>query len=982
MSMFILRPVLTTLLSLSIIIGGYFSFLNLPVNDLPSIEKPNIQITTNFTGANPSIILNQITIPLEKELVHVDGIKEMSSESTYGSSEILLAFDPKTNMNEALFAVQAAVKKAEINFSKEVDRPTFSLAEGGRDSILYLLFTSNEKKELENYAENLIIPKLNQIKGVAKAKTLGFSSSISLKLDPELMAARKIGFNQVIETLQTHLSDKPLGSIHSSNKRLFIELERTNEKELKELPIIGSSLKIKDIGELVSDPKHDKEVFFVKSGEKQASLLFGIQKMKGANTVLVAELVDQAVQTLQKELPPTFNLHLWFNKASWVKDSIHEVEWTMLLSFFFTLFVLYIAFKNWQTALIPGVSIPLSLLGSFIALYFFGFSLDFLSLLALTIAIGFVVDDAIVVVENIARHEENGDSPLQASLKGTKEITFTIISMTFSLAAVFIPLLFLGGMFWEFNMTLVIAILISAVISLTLVPLLCSRFLKKETLHKTEPRIYAKFLKTSLKYPGIVLFSAAGSCILSVFLFAKLPVVLIPEEDRGALYGVVQFTNGLNPEDQLNTIISQNNAVDSFIHIRMDDSLLFLIRLKKEQKGVALAIEQKINQIPGILATFQPYQMIHLDFDFGTIGKYRYVVQGPDFEKVDAEAEKIAEKLKMLPEFTGVKVSQNQSPKLNIVLDGEKAAHYKLTKQHVQELLGYAYSGNPIGHILEGKKKTPLYIDSDNLSLSKLHLTTREGIFLPLKLIADWKENIGTSSLAHKDQIPSKTIRFSLKAGTDAIEELKKMEKIADLKPPLKGKFVGSAEKLQSSKNEWLFIFLTSALAMYVVLGVLYESFIHPLTILSSIPFAGIGGALTLFAFDEPLSLFSGVGFLLLIGIVKKNGIMIVDYALAMQKKGVLPKQAIYEGCLVRYRPIMMTTAAAIMGALPLAFSFGPGSEMRRGLGLVIVGGLVFSQILTLFATPALFLFFDFLKSKIHAGFVKKTHPNVEAPLN
>lgn len=984
---FIHRPVMTTLMTLSIIIIGIIAFLKLPVTDLPSVEKPIIEVTTSYKGANSLTILNQVTIPLEKELLNVSGVQEMTSQSSPGISQISLSFDLSKNMDEATRAVQLSLNRAENKLPQEIDRPTYQLLEGGNESILYILLTSSvaKKNEMEEYAESLIIPQLSLIEGVANVRTFGISNSLWLKLKPEIMAARQIGFNQVMDTLKQYLTEKPLGSIQSSHKTLFIELSalEPDEKTLENLVITGSTIKLKEIGEISRQSKQEKEVFFISQKEKALGIVFGIQKIRGSNTVTIAKNVENTIEALQKELPSSLNLEVWFNKAIWIEDSILDLENSIIFALLLVVLVIYLSLGRLTEAIIPSIALPLSILGTLGLMYFADFSLDILSLLALTLSVGFVVDDAIVVLENIVRYREKGESALKASLKGSKQMGFTILAMTLSLVAVFIPLLFLGGMngklFREFSITIALSILVSGFISLSLTPFLCSRFLKtpsKKTQIETFTHsltnycieLYAKLLQKCIKYP-LPIFLIALLSLASLFLFSKLTVKLVPEEDRGFITASIHLPTGMDSkeikvlQENLRSLFLSNQSVDNFLNIQLDGKLLFLMRLKNERKEQTIVIKElqkTLNAIPGIQSSLYGYQMINFDFDLGNGGRYKYIVQGHTFQELDRTLDEWMEKLRKIPEFETVKLNDNyDTTKLEVKINKSLADHYGFTKKQIQELIGQAYGKGAIGIIQKGKHKTEIFMDSLG-DLSKLYLTTKEGAFLPLKMVTSWKEKMGSNTLNHLDHLPSRTINFSLKEGVSSLTGIKKMEEIAN-KNQIKGRFSGVAKTILSNQNEMFLLLITACLAMYVVLGVLYESFIHPLTILSSLPFAGIGGILTLYLFHEPLSLFSAVGFLLLIGIVKKNGIMMIDYALEMKKNGHPSEIAIYEGCLTRFRPIMMTTFAAVMGAIPLVL----GPKSTQGLGLVIIGGLLFSQILTLFITPLLFLFFEKIRIRL-----------------
>ncbi len=992
---FIKRPVMTTFVMLAIFLVGWMAFQKLPVSDLPVVQNPKISVMTNYSGASPEVVLDQVTIPLEKALALVKGVKEMTSSSMQDTSQIVLHFDLHKNMDEAVQDVVAVLNKAESSLPSDLtSKPTYYRQENDKDPIMLVLLTSKSVGvgELRQYADVMLLPRLNRIEGIAQAKTFGSEKAIWLKVNPELLAARKIGFNQIIQTVQAYTHQGALGTIQTGTKNLALELSTSvkQPEKLEDIRILNSTVRIGDVATVSEEALNEREFHFVTREEVLPTVGISIIKASDANTVAISHDVKELVATIQKELPSEIQLKVWFDKAEWIAHSILDVKWSLAFAFALVCLVIYMSLGRVSDALIPSVALPLSLVGTFAVMYLLDYSIDLLSLLALTLSVGFVVDDAIVVLEAIVRHQEQGKDRREASFLGSKQISFTVVSMTLSLVAVFIPLLFMPGvngkLFREFSVTLSAAILVSGFISLTLTPMLCSRFLSVQSRKTHESlfiRLYAKSLRRVLHYPKTVLLLALVLMGITVPLYTKLPVILVPPEDRGILITGCSLPSGLSASEfkryqtELELLFQSNPYVDSFFDFSYGDHLCFFTQLvpkdvRPNQTHIAAGIQRQLDSRVGILSFTQGYQLININTEFGEVGQYKYDIHGLNAEDVDIAALAVVDALKKYPEFSFVDVNLKEDfPKLVVTVNEKLAHRYGFSKLHVQELLSNAFSKSPIGSIQRGGQSENIYMSllpeySNSVSsLSHLWLTNADNKSVPLKSIASWEETLSKPKITRQEQLPSATILFSVAPTIAASSGVAKFEELAAgiLPANVNGSLAGIAKKIASSMQETLLLFLAAAIVMYIVLGILYESFIHPLTILSSLPFAGLGGILTLVLFNEPISIFSAVGFLLLLGIVKKNGIMMIDYALEAKAQGKTSHEAIIEGCLARFRPIMMTTLAAIMGAVPIAIGLGDGAEMRRGLGLVIVGGLLFSQVLTLYVTPVLYLTFERMRA-------------------
>jgi hydrophobic/amphiphilic exporter-1 (mainly G- bacteria), HAE1 family len=997
---FIKRPVMTAIVMAVILLMGLLAFKKLPVTDLPNVDYPVIMVQASYAGASPEVMARTVTTPLEKELININGVKQITSQSQRGFTWITMLFELDRDIDEAGQDVQAALKRAEYSLPQDLDQsPIYSKANAHQESIIYLVLTSTSStlSELYDYAHMRIEQRVARMEGVGKVEVHGSPYALRIQVNPELMAARGLGLDEVRASVEQATGNLPLGVLETEGRKFTLEVpgKLKSAAEFRNLQL-APDVRLKDVAD-VFDGLESEEVFhYITKDKNHLAVILGIKKQSDANAVKISQDLQKVISELKAELPPSMNLEIWFDKASWIKEAIEDVEWSLIISFILVVGVIFFSLRRFRETMIAASALPLSVIGTFIFMHALHFNIDILSLLALTLAMGFVIDDAIVVLENIVRHQEKGLSPMQAALVGSKEIGFTVLSMTLSLVAVFIPMLFMkditGKLFREFSITLAISILVSGFVSLTLTPMLCSKFASH---HKQaeNPRtgatlnFYNRTLSWCLNNRKKTLSVAFACATLGCLLFRFLPINLFPEEDRGFIWSFVQMPSGMSKidaekyQEKLSSIVQLHPAIDTFVTLNFKDYYIYLISLadvesRASQSTVLGELQTQFNAIPGIQAFMRGMQLISLGGGGGfSRNNYQFAIKGSDLEEVRIAAEALKRKLSLNPVFINPDLSiKADDPKLKVTVFEPYAEKIGLTRRMVQSLLQNAYAGGKIGKIEKAGEEYSVFLELDpqfqknTAALSKLYLKTPSGESIPLKSVAAWNEGVGLHSIEHLDLLSAITLSFDIAKEAPPTETLDTLKKIAaeTLPSSVSGKLEGLAEMTDKASGDTVLLLILAVVAMYAVLGILYESFIHPLTILSSLPFAALGGILTLLIFREPLSLYSMVGFLLLIGIVKKNGIMMVDYALEMQRKQNLSAlEAVQEACRVRFRPIMMTTVAAVMGALPIAIGIGAGAETRRGLGLVIAGGLIFSQFLTLYITPILYLYLEKLRAKL-----------------
>lgn len=1007
---FIIRPIMTTLVMVAICVLGMMAFEKLPVSNLPDVNYPTINVSVSFPGASPSTMANTVATPLEKEFMTIPGITSVTSNNSLGTSSIVLEFDVQKNIDAAAVDVEAAISRAQLNLPPNLPNvPTYKKVNPSDSPILYIALTSATMRssDLYTYANTFIGQRISMLEGVAQVITYGSPFAVRVQVDPGLLATYDLSLGDVASSLVNANQNLPTGQFDG---KAMAETIYANGQLLTAAaydPVIvayrdGAPVRIRDIGQAVDSLQNDRiSLRYVDKNTNQPTVVLAVQRQPDANTVKVADAIAKVLPDLLSQLPGSVDMHIVFDRSQSIKESILEVEFTLIVAFLLVVAVIYIYLGTIRDTVIPSLVLPMSIVATFAVMYPLGYTIDNLSLLALTLAVGFIVDDAIVVLENIVRHVEGGESPWIASLMGSKQISFTILSMTLSLVAVFIPILFMAGLigkiFQEFAVTLMIVTLASGVISLTLTPMLCSRFIPSRNEEKPGKiarysaawnawmlKHYRNTLLFVLEHKSWMLGVGIVSVVLSAILFKILPTDFIPDDDIGFIIAYNEAEQGTSSERMLEyqqkviEVLRKDPGIATFVSIsafpQYRQGINFL-RLKphKERKSsseMIQALYQKVGMLPGVNTYFKNVPLIDLSIGAATKGPYQYTLQSLDTAALYQAGEQLLTKMRQDPMFQGITSDlEVRTPELNVDILRDQAYVLGVDAHEVESSLLLAYSGNRVSRIQTPIDQYDVILEledkyqRDPLSLSLLYLrsnTSQE--LVPINAVASWKEGVGPASINHLAQFPAVTITFNVAPGIPLGTGLDRLRQLASevFSPKVKGSIKGAAETFESAIKSSGFLLLLAVFAIYIVLGILYESFIHPLTILSTLPPAILGALLTLYFFGMPLSLYAYLGLILLIGIVKKNGIMMVDYALHnIQVKKESPKDSIFDACLVRFRPIMMTTMAAVMGAVPIALGVGSGAEARRPLGYVIIGGLLFSQLITLFLTPVIYLYLE-----------------------
>jgi HAE1 family hydrophobic/amphiphilic exporter-1 len=1018
--LFIRRPVMTTLVMLAFLLFGVIGYFQLPQSDLPNVDFPTILVTASVPGASPETMASSVATPLERQFSTIAGLDSMTSTNALGNTQITLQFDLSRNIDAAAQDVQAAISRAAKQLPPEMPSPpSYQKVNPADQPVLYLALSSATLplSVVDEYAETLLAQRISMVNGVAQVSVFGSQKyAVRVQLDPKSLASRGIGIDEVVGAVQKQNVNLPTGTLWGPHKAVTIQAsgQLTEAKAYRPLIVAyrgGAPVRLEQIGRVIDSVENDKIASWY---NETPAIVLAIQRQPGTNTIRVVDAIKEVLQTLQASIPPSVSIALLYDRSVSIRESVQDVKFTLLLAICLVVLVIFLFLRNLSATLIPSLALPIAIVGTFAAMDLLGYSLDNLSLMALILSVGFVVDDAIVMLENIVRHMERGEPPLSASLTGSGEIGFTIMSMTLSLVVVFVPVLFLGGimgrLLHEFAVTISMAVLISGMVSLTLTPMLCSRFLRPPQsishgrLYATAERafegmqgFYKWSLQGTLKHPRTILVLSGLILILTLYLFYLIPKGFLPSEDTGQIFAFTEAAQGISFESMVRhqkrvaAVIHQDPNVDSFmsavgasgISVASNTGRLF-IRLK-DRKVRKLSVDQiiqrfrvKLAAIPGIRVFMQNLPPIRIGGVL-TKSQYQFTLQSPDTDELYRYAPLLEERLRKIPGLQDVTSDlEIKNPQVNVEIDRDKASALGVTAQQVEDALSSAYSSLQVSTIYAPNNEYQVIVELepryqlDPSALSLLYIRSAQGALVPLNGVARLSPSAGPLTVNHLGQLPAVTLSFNLRPGVSLGTAVAEVEKEARMFLPstISTSFQGAAQAFQESLRGLGILLLMAILVIYLVLGILYESFIHPLTILSGLPSAAFGALLTLLLFGMDLNIYAFVGVILLVGLVKKNAIMMIDFALeAERKEGKNPAEAIYQGCLTRFRPIMMTTLSALMGTLPIAIGFGAGAESRRPMGLAVVGGLFFSQFITLYITPVVYIYLDRLQGKLNRKF-------------
>ncbi|MGO3984119.1 MdtB/MuxB family multidrug efflux RND transporter permease subunit [Pseudomonas sp. SAS7] len=1010
--LFILRPVATTLSMLAIVLAGLIAYKLLPVSALPQVDYPTIRVMTLYPGASPEVMTSAVTAPLERQFGQMPGLEQMASTSSGGASVLTLRFNLDMNMDVAEQQVQAAINAASNLLPSDLPAPpVYNKVNPADTPVLTLAISSKTMPlpKLNDLVDTRVAQKLAQISGVGMVSIAGGQrQAVRIKVNVDALAANGLNLDDVRTLIGASNVNQPKGNFDGPTRVSMLDAndQLRSPEEYANLILAytnGAPLRLKDVAEIVDGAENERLAAW--ANENHAVLL-NIQRQPGANVIEVVDRIKELLPSITDNLPAGLDVSVLTDRTQTIRAAVKDVQHELLIAIVLVVMVTFVFLRRFSATLIPSIAVPLSLIGTFGVMYLAGFSVNNLTLMALTIATGFVVDDAIVMLENISRHIEEGETPMQAALKGARQIGFTLISLTFSLIAVLIPLLFMadvvGRLFREFAITLAVAILISLVVSLTLTPMMCARLLKREPKEEEQGRFYrasgawidwlikhyGNALQWVLKHQPLTLLVAVASLVLTVFLYMVVPKGFFPVQDTGVIQGISEapqstsFAAMSERQQALSKVILQDPAVQSlssYIGVDGDNATLnsgrLLINLKPHGERDVTATEvisrlqPQLDRLVGIRLFMQPVQDLSIE-DRVSRTQYQFSLSSPDADLLSQWSGKLVQALQQRPELADVASDlQDKGLQVYLVIDRDMASRLGINVAQITNALYDAFGQRQISTIYTQASQYRVVLQSKDAAvigpqaLESIHVKAADGGQVRLSALARIEQRQAQLAISHIGQFPAVTLSFNLAHGAslgEAVQVIEQVQKDIGMPLGVQTRFQGAAEAFQASLSSTLLLILAAVVTMYIVLGVLYESYIHPVTILSTLPSAAVGALLALLLSGNDLGMIAIIGIILLIGIVKKNAIMMIDFALEAERhQGMSPRDAIYQAALLRFRPILMTTLAALFGAVPLMLATGSGAELRQPLGLVMVGGLLVSQVLTLFTTPVIYLYFD-----------------------